>query len=357
MSKLKICFMIAGFGQGGAQKQCIFLLNELQKNKKIDLTLIYFYEGINYILLEQSNLTLYKVTVRSFYDPANIFKIGKLLKTIAPNILFSWLHASDVYSFFACKFLHKCKWIMAERDSHYPFDARYLLRNLLGKKSDLILCNSNKGKKYWLNKNVSSKKIKVVNNILPLQKNKITIFEKLKSKALYAGRLEPQKNVMHLTKVFCKLADIFPEERFYIIGDGSLENDIKNEILSTSKTKQVILLPFQVNIASYFKATNVFVNLSKHEGMPNTVIENIDLGSKIVVSNIEEHRDLLGVDYPFYVKNLSSIEEAVYNIKQTLSIISENSELSFAKTKLQSMSAVNVSSEYLKLFQKVVYEK
>jgi glycosyltransferase involved in cell wall biosynthesis len=357
VDKLKVVFLIAGFEGGGAQKQSIFLLNELQKDESFEIHLIYFYEGVNFDLLDQSNLHLHKVQTGSFYDVRNIFKISKILKFVKPEILMSWLHASDVYSF-ALKLLNRnIKWIMTERDSFYPFDLRYKLRAFAGKRADLIIANSLKGQEYWVKMGFPFEKTKVVTNIL-LEPN---LPEKSKSKEptiLYVGRLEPQKNVINLTKYFIELSSIFPEGKFYIIGEGTLKVEIENLIKVNNKKTSIQILPFQKNVSNYFLLADIFVNISKHEGTPNTVIENIQLGNFVLASNIPEHVDLLGEEYPFLLNKLDDKEEFIKLIVKILeSKTNPEDYLIFAKQKLKSMAAEIVADNYKLLFKNLQHDK
>ena len=63
MAGMRICVLIPGFGMGGAQKQCIYLLNELQRDAGLDLHLVYFYEDINFEFLRRDNLVLHRLEV------------------------------------------------------------------------------------------------------------------------------------------------------------------------------------------------------------------------------------------------------------------------------------------------------
>lgn len=355
MDKLKIVFLIAGFEGGGAQKQCILLLNELQKDESFEIHLVYFYEGVNFYLLDHSNLQLHQVQTGSFYDFRNISKISKILKSIQPSILMSWLQASDVYSFALKLFNRKVKWIMTERDSFYPFDLRFKLRSFAGKKADLIIANSLKGQDYWVKKGMSSTKIKVVTNILP-ESNILLNKEYTKSPIiLYVGRLEPQKNVIKLTEFLIELANLYPLGKFYIIGEGSLKIEIESLINSHSVESQFTILPFQKDVLTYFSKADIFINISKHEGTPNTVIENIQMKNFIVASNIPEHVDLLGKDYPFLLNDLDNKEEFVKIIQN---ILASNKKpevfLKYASNKIQLMKPNIISEQYKNIFKELV---
>jgi glycosyltransferase involved in cell wall biosynthesis len=355
--KFKLCFLIAGFAQGGAQKQCILLMNELQKHPEIDLHLIYAYEDVNFPDLVQDNIHMHQVEITSAYDPRNIKLIGNLLKEVKPDVAFSWLQAFDVYMFFAKKYVPACKWVVAERDSFYPFDLRFYLRRKLCVHADLIICNSEQGKLYWKNYNVSDAKLAVVSNILSIKNGESIDNVKGQPTVVYAGRFEVQKNVLNVLKSFIKLADIYSQGKFLLIGNGSLQSALESILEESDHKESIKILPFKKNIADYFETADVFVNVSLHEGMPNTVIENVSKNNIVVVSNIDEHKSLLGESYPFYVNNLENITEIVDVISMAIKEDDANKLFKYAQNKLLEMTSDNVTTNYVKLLKQVANVK
>ncbi len=354
MGRTRIAVLIPGFGIGGAQKQCIFLLNELQKDPGLDIHLIYFYEDINFEYLQQDKLVLHKLPLSSFYNPFNIARIVKVTRRISPDILFSWLHSCDVYSFFVSKLLRKTKWIMTERDSHYPPELRYKLRNRLGKNADLIISNSAKGRTYWTDKGADADNVKVISNIMLPSVRRKRLLLNGDPVITYAGRLEPQKNVVNLTKTFCRLAEIYPAAKFLIIGEGSLKNALSLIINDAGRSDSVTVVPYQKNINDYFSSTDVFVSISAHEGLPNTIMENIYLGNKIVASRIPEHEAILGRNYPYFADDIENIDDVAKVVESILEEPNIAKHLAYGKTQLESMSAENIGSKYKELFNRVL---
>jgi glycosyltransferase involved in cell wall biosynthesis len=354
MTKMKLCVLIPGFGMGGAQKQCIYLLNELQRDAGLDIHLVYFDEDINFEYLRQDNLVLHQLPVSSFYNPYNIARILKVVRRIKPDILFSWLHSCDVYSFFVSKLLRNTKWIMAERDSHYPPELRYKLRNRLGKSADLIISNSAKGRAYWLDKGAVPDKVKVISNIMLPSVRQRRLLISGDPVITYAGRLEPQKNVVNLTRAFCRLAEIYPGAKFLIIGAGSLKDELAAIIDGSGLSERISLVPYQKNINEYFSSTDVFVSISAHEGLPNTIMENIYVGNKIVASRIPEHEAILGPDYPYLADDFENIDDVVKAVGNILREPNIAGHLEYGKTQLKSMSAESIGSKYKEMFNHVL---
>jgi len=352
--KLKVSFFINGFGEGGAEKQCAYLINELQKDKNFEISLLYFFEGPNFRLLNQNNIQLFKIPSASLYSIKNIPLVNNVINRIKPDIVFSWMQAPDVLSFFVKLRFPKVKWIIAERNSKYRrWDFRFILRVMVGRFANAIICNAEEGKLYWKKKCVSERKITVIPNILYTpEANKTEVKPIITGSpiVLFAGRLEVQKNVIVLTKAFCKLADKFKEGRFYIIGKGSLKDSIAQIIQQNDKTNQVILLPFQNNIYDFFSAADIFVSISHYEGLPNAVIENIALNKKMVISGISQHKNILGASFPYYVNGRSNTDEICDMIENALK--DENFSIHFQHGKkfVNSLNPDVITNQYKKYF-------
>ena len=70
--KLKLEIWIAGFGHGGAQKQCALLANALANRSDVQLTVIFFRAGVNYSYLDINRVNSVMLSSKSLYSPRNI---------------------------------------------------------------------------------------------------------------------------------------------------------------------------------------------------------------------------------------------------------------------------------------------
>ena len=68
----KVTFLIPGFADGGAQRQCILLLNALRNDPDLELRLIHFYDGVHFELLNREGLAIQRFDSTSNYDPRNL---------------------------------------------------------------------------------------------------------------------------------------------------------------------------------------------------------------------------------------------------------------------------------------------
>ena len=64
---MKITFLITGFTDGGAQKQCLYLIEELSKIKGIEIQLLYFLDGVNSNSLNFVNVSMKKIETSKLF--------------------------------------------------------------------------------------------------------------------------------------------------------------------------------------------------------------------------------------------------------------------------------------------------
>ncbi|MBS0367644.1 MAG: glycosyltransferase family 4 protein [Proteobacteria bacterium] len=226
------------------------------------------------------------------------------------------------------------------------------MRRSLGLKADLIIANSKKGVTYWLENGAPEGRVSYVPNIVAVDGKGGCSGRSVgtRKRVIFAGRMERQKNVLAIAEAFCRLSLEYTDVDFMLIGNGGLVEEVRSVV---NDCKNVIQLPFQKNIIDFYKEALVFVNVSLHEGMPNTVMENIALGNRVVVSKIDEHVALLGPGYKYYVSDLCCVDEIAQIVRDALQSHRVEDDYVFAKSVMAGMTGVGVSSKYMELFRQL----
>ncbi|MCY4329855.1 MAG: glycosyltransferase [Endozoicomonadaceae bacterium] len=100
---------------------------------------------------------------------------------------------------------------------------------------------------------------------------------------LYAGRLEQEKSIHYAIEAFA-LARPFLKGNYYlkIVGQGSLEKELKNLVKCLKIEQHVLFEGFQKNITSYYLKAKATLLSSTYEGFGNVLIESIMLGTPII---------------------------------------------------------------------------
>jgi glycosyltransferase involved in cell wall biosynthesis len=242
---------------------------------------------------------------------------------------------------------------MTERDSSYPRQAKYWLRNRLGRFADAIVCNSDAGRLFWKHNRARSP-LYVVDNIRPTVEEHLARQPTGPPVILYVGRFEAQKNVMVVAKSFVELAATFRNLQFKMVGQGSLWRDVKQLVDDCGLSDRFDMPGFRPDVLPTIAAANVLVNLSHHEGTPNTLIEALCLGSTVVASNIPEHVSLMGPRFPYLLADRHSPSAAAELIIEALQRGASDADLLYARRRLERMTPGNVTRSYLKVFDEVL---
>lgn len=108
------------------------------------------------------------------------------------------------------------------------------------------------------------------------------------------GRLSYEKGYDILLKTFAELIKgRIPDYRLVIFGDGRL----RKELLALSKqldiSEYVHFLGYQKNAGQYMALMDIYVNASRSEGMPITILEAMRIGCPIVATEVGGVSNLL----------------------------------------------------------------
>lgn len=285
------------------------------------------------------------------YDPRIITRLRRVLRDERVDVLFSWLQAADVPAFFARSLHPSTAWVLAERDSAYPKNWRFVLRDWLGVRADAIVANSEAGAEYWGRRGYRGRHA-VISNIVTPSQDAGEASSAGQHTALFVGRLEPQKNVITTVQALCVAVSRNARWRFSLVGQGSQLPVLKGIVEDAGVSSAIEFVGFTHEVDSVMRRFRFLVSMSLHEGLPNVLLEAITRGLIPIVSRIPEHEAVLGPNYPFYVNeygDASSIAEMLEIA--SVSPLANSSSLAHARGLVASMAPGLVADEYIKLFQ------
>ena len=93
------------------------------------------------------------------------------------------------------------------------------------------------------------------------------------------GRLHPQKNHKLFLRIMSNLDDHY---KGYIIGEGSLRQEMEGEIAKNNLNNKVTLLGFQDNVFKFLKKSRLLVVTSKYEGFGLSIVEAMACGIPVI---------------------------------------------------------------------------
>ncbi|WP_421850550.1 glycosyltransferase [Novosphingobium sp.] len=352
---LKVAFLIPGFSDGGAQRQCVLLLNALQADPDLDLRLIHFYDGVHFDLLRHDRLSVQRFDSGSNYDPRKVWRVWRALRRDPPEVLMTWLHACDVYGYALHRLMPDMAWVMTERDSAYPNEMRYNLRRKLGRYADVIVANSVKGAAYWQAAGATCP-IETVPNIVLVGGSEAPALPPV-PRVVTIGRLEPQKNPRTVVEAFAMLATEHTALDLAVIGGGAEEPSLKALAAAEGAGERIEFMGFRKDVPDQLANSTIVVSMSHNEGLPNVLLETVAAGRLVVVSDIPEHRELFGPDYPHYVAQRTDPSAVAAAVNRALRAPGEARHLAYARARLDMMKPEIVADRYRSIITSVAEHK
>lgn len=142
----------------------------------------------------------------------------------------------------------------------------------------------------------------------------------------FVGNLIPIKNVLTLPKIFSIVQSKIDSVTFIIVGDGSLERQLVQD-LDESRIMNLIFLGKQEpeHIPKIMNCLNILVLPSLNEGLPLVILEALACGAHVVGSNKGGIPEIIGADNSFDLRD--NFEERIANRIVTLL---KNTNISFS---------------------------
>ncbi len=377
--KSKIVFFLPSLEIGGAERNTINILNNLNRDNYV-ISLVLGEKKGEFITEVPKDISIIDLNTSS--NLSLFFKIRKYFKDKEPYIFISAFPRFNVINLLAKIFSKtKTKFIITEHKTPsllsitsktftHRFIAYFFLPYLIKfiyPKSKAIICVS-KGVAddilRIINNPAVESKIRVIYNpitnqrIGELAKEPVDHLWFSNSKVpviLSVGRLIKAKDFPNLLKATALMLKK-QELHLVIIGEGPEKENLKKLARQLDITKNVEFLGFQKNPYKYMKRASVFVLSSFHEGFGNVIVEAMASGVPIVSTDcvsgpneiIEPGKN--GILVP--IKDEKALAQA---IMQVLNNPSLNQRLIQEGRKRSEFFSITKSvEEYEKLFQELI---
>lgn len=348
----KIFIGVPFMKHSGVEVALVNLLKELSKDKELEIDLYVLKEtqifrteipnSININVIEYEN-EIYNYNLR-FRD---VFKIESLTLKIKFLLHHLKLLIYDKLKRYDLFFLEKMKYskeinkdydIAIDFHGYSTFFSYYVALKVHAKKKVMWVHDENNNWIKYMNNYFQyydrffcvgeSVKNNVINNY-PLLKNKTSVFynlidyKRIREKAkenlslkksdttiITIGRLEYQKgyDILIETARILKNRDI--NYIWYILGNGSLKNQIERKIKKYKLNNNVIILDTVDNPYPYIKMADLYVLTSRHEGYCLATLEAKILCKAIIISNINSNKEQIKNNINGYLCDLNPTDFA-----------------------------------------------
>jgi len=341
MKHKKIIFFIPTLNIGGGERVVSELSLNLADDVKINIVLFknqtfYPYKGkLISLNIPLSNSFLFKI----YYFLISLSRFKKVIKRENPDYVISFSKPANIINVLCNKkAILRIDSFMTSACKGFKGRIYKILIKLLFNKSKMIISVSKKAANDLVkNFGIEKEKIKVIYNSIDIEKIQRLAKEPLEPEfqkifngpvIINTGRISKEKNLALLVKTFKQVKKRVREVKLLILGQGSLEQDLRRLIKQLGLESDVYLLKWQKNPFKFLAKAKAFVLPSLREGLPYGILEamacnlpiiSVDCKSgprEILAPNTDINQEAKDIEYADYgilcpIKDENKLAEAI----------------------------------------------
>ncbi|MDR2395766.1 MAG: glycosyltransferase [Endomicrobium sp.] len=310
---MKIAYIITSMGIGGAEVVTVDIANRMLDKGNEILILYLTGQNLNQHRINKGiEIVGLNMQKNLFSFVKSLLKAKKILKNFCPDVVHSNMYHANIFSrilriFYRFKCLicseHNCRigigirhrirllfyqitQNLSDLDTNVSEEAveLFLKYKAFNKNTSLYMYNGIDLKKFYSNNN-ARKEIRKIYNIA----NSEFLF-------LNIGRLTLAKDQKSLIEAFSLLSQKHTNIKLMIIGNGDLEQELKNFAIEKNVNNLVIFTGNIKNVQDYYNASDVFVLSSAWEGFGIVIAEAMACALPVIATNAGGVREVLNDD-------------------------------------------------------------
>lgn len=273
--KKKVLYLMTANFFGGVSKVIQNICKGLSTNQETEIFLIVnknlenHYRGIE-------NIKIYTI---DFTNKVKLFfYIKRIIEKNEIEIVHSHDNTTSLLSLIYKKVFNEKMKIISHIHACNEWLIKYNLKKIIDKivrnKYDLnIFCGKNVRKFYLKNASYLNKdKTIILSNSVYLPQENI-IKKEIKNIYGYVGRLSEEKGIFDLIKEIQKNINLFKNKKFYIIGSGPQEKEIKEYVKKYNMEKNFIFCGFKAEVEYFYENMDILMIPSHTEALPMVLLE------------------------------------------------------------------------------------
>tara|TARA_R110002072_G_scaffold302681_1_gene487262 strand:+ start:10929 stop:12020 length:1092 start_codon:yes stop_codon:yes gene_type:complete len=286
---------IATLGGGGAERQVRGLLPAIAgQGMRVGLMTRFAPGDREYF--EDCGIDCVPLPQAGHNNPAVAAKVIARVARDPSWIVQTWLQQMDLLGGLGAQ-VSGAQWILSERSSalHYSPTTKNHIRRLLARRASLIIANSQKGLDYWSGLRVAQTIIANGIDVAPAAEfSPIDLVPSERPLLLAIGRLDAGKNMAAVIRAFAHYRREGGVARLAILGDGPDAYHLRKLARDEGLDDSVVFAGFRSDVPAWLARADAFVSFSRYEGQPNAVLEAAFARVPLLLSDIEEHREVIG---------------------------------------------------------------
>ena len=296
-SAISVLHCIATLDGGGAERQLKAVSRRLVE-RGFRISILSRFRPQDLEALSSEGVHCVPIRGRRNHNPGLAVDVWRTVRAINPHIVQTWLTQMDVLGGLLSG--QRPKHIVSERASGlaYPSTLKNRLRRSLGMRADCVVANSRMGAEYWY----PAPNVVTIPNGVDLRwidatpSNVLARSDLLRDRkvVITVGRLSKQKQMETLVRAVAQIRADIPEILLLILGEGAERGKLQGLVEQLDLTEYVHFGGYVTDIPVWLKSAHLFASSSLYEGQPNVVLEAAAARIPMVLSDIPEHRELVG---------------------------------------------------------------
>lgn len=330
--KINIAFVVTACKKSGPIEQMLSIFTYLDREKFNPILITLYEEPTD----GTSQLKRYlDIRVKHIHIPLNkkdiILGKTKSLKNKLNELNIDIVHSLGVFPDFALSKMKYPGHVTTIRNfvyEDYPIKFGKLVGNVMAKMHLYAMtrteqtwaCSKSLAKKY---KNELNLDFPYIQNGVNVSKfTRINIDEKIELRKklnlpldkvilVYAGQFVARKDQKFLLELFSEQKEL-DDYVLLLLGDGNEFSELKSKY---EKVKNVIMTGNVNNVNEYLQSSDIYIASSKSEGLPNGVLEAMAVGLPVILSNIEQHKEVYDANNDIgYLYSIGNKEDCLSKI-------------------------------------------
>ncbi|NDJ27747.1 glycosyltransferase family 4 protein [Campylobacter sp. MIT 12-8780] len=351
---MKICFIIASLGNGGAERVLVSLANEFCKKHSVQI--IKFDDKESFYKLDESIYLkeLPKFNWQNLYHKIasrikKFLALRKAMKEAKADIFISFLDTTNIACVWA-KIGLKSPLIISEHSTQSYLKSKIwrFLRRLSYPHAQALTVLSLQDKSYY---EAFVSKVELIFNPCHFS---ICQNPKKENLVLFVGRLDANKNPALFLRAISNLsADLRATYRFCIAGDGELKDEL---ILQAQELGiKVEFLGRVKDMQSLYEKAKILCLCSFVEGLPTVLIETLFFKiARISTDYVNSARDLISPDFDGFLVALDDEKAMAKALEKLMSDESLREQIAQkALKRCENFSIQNIEKQWFKLISEL----
>lgn len=360
---MKIVHLIAHLELGGAE---VFVSNlikyQVSKDIKFELWCLEKSKNIEFETRVIDELKKYDINVIILTKTKNrskrVWEIIKNIKRFSPDIINTHLLHVTGYGILG-KIFSFNKRIKIVETIHNTKLGNKTIHNLVSNYfTEKTIAITEKVKENLINEaNIKSEKIVIIENGIETVSKEFKVREEVK-KIIAVGRLTDQKNHIFLLKAYKKIKENLKKVPLLeIYGEGELRTQLQDYINENNLQDDVKLKGLTLNIKDKLFESDIYVLVSKYEGLSISLLEALTIGIPIIATKAQGIEDIITTKKINLVEleNQQKLQDEIILLIKNLTIRKMNSKelIKLSKRYLIENKAV----EYNNLYKKILIQR